>query len=117
MIAVLNAERHLDSLLPALQRQRLQPDRFLVMDSQSDGSGAERFRVTGVEGRKFVASELRYLANHAPFHIGSALVRIGMKAVGYSLGRRNRFIPASLKRCLSLHRDYWGYDDRSARQN
>lgn len=77
----------------------------------------ESFGGAGGEGRKFVASELRYLANHAPFHIGSALIRTGMKAVGYSLGRRNNFIPSPLKRYLSLHRDYWGYDDRSARQN
>lgn len=67
----------------------------------------ESFGGAGGEGRKFVASELRYLASHAPLHIGSALIRTGMKAVGYSLGRRNNLIPRPLKRHLSLHRDFW----------
>ena len=49
VIPVLNAERYLDSLLPALQQQSLQPDRFLVMDSQSDDAGVERFRAAGAE--------------------------------------------------------------------
>ena len=94
VVPVLNTERHLDSLLPALQRQTVQPDRFLVMDSQSDDApvfisqfyseyvefrrafniGAfhssapwlhESFGGDGAKGRKFVASELRYLASHA----------------------------------------------------
>ena len=63
------------------------------------------------EGRKFVTSELRYLASHAPLQIGSALIRTGMKAVGYSLGRRNNLIPRPLKRHFSLHRDYWDCKD------
>lgn len=49
VIPVLNAERHLESLLSALQQQSLQPDRFLVMDSESDDAGAERFRAAGAE--------------------------------------------------------------------
>lgn len=77
----------------------------------------ESFGGAGGEGRKFVVSELRYLASHAPLHIASALIRTGMKAVGYGLGRRNNLLPPPLKRHLSLHRDYWEYDDRSARQN
>lgn len=67
----------------------------------------ESFGGAGGEGRKFVASELRYLVKHAPLHIGSALFRTVMKAVGYGLGRRNNFVPPSMKKHLSLHRHYW----------
>lgn len=49
VIPVLNAEPYPDSLLPALQQQSLQPDRFLVMVSQSDDASAERFRAAGAE--------------------------------------------------------------------
>jgi len=49
VIPVLNAERHLDALLPALQSQTLQPDRILVMDSQSDDASAARLRAAGAD--------------------------------------------------------------------
>lgn len=59
------------------------------------------------EGRRFVISELRYLARHAPWSIASALARTIAKAVGYNLGRRNRMLPRWLRRHFGLHRDYW----------
>lgn len=68
----------------------------------------ELFGSAGGEGRKFVLSELRYLVNNAPLQIVSALIRTGMKAAGYGLGRRNNLVPRPLKKHLSLHRDYWG---------
>jgi rhamnosyltransferase len=67
----------------------------------------ELFGGASGEGRRFVISELRYLARLAPLLIGSALARTGAKAIGYGLGKRNRFIPLSIKKYLSLHRDYW----------
>ena len=67
----------------------------------------ELFGGVGGEGRRFVMSELRYLADHAPLQIVSALIRTGLKAVGYGLGRRNNLVPRPLRKHLSLHRDYW----------
>ncbi|NNE83632.1 MAG: rhamnosyltransferase, partial [Alphaproteobacteria bacterium] len=68
---------------------------------------SELFGGASGEGRRFVQSEFRYLARLAPLLIGFALVRTGAKAIGYGLGKRNRFIPLSIKKHLSLHRDYW----------
>jgi rhamnosyltransferase len=59
------------------------------------------------EGRKFVLSELRYLAKLAPLLIGSALIRTGAKAIGYGLGKRNKIVPPAIKKHLSLHHAYW----------
>jgi rhamnosyltransferase len=67
----------------------------------------ETFGGAGGEGGRFVASEIRYLAKHAPASIPSALVRTGFKALGYNLGRRNWIFPVSWIRCLSLNRHYW----------
>ena len=47
VIPVLNAARHLDALLPALRQQHRLPDRFLVVDSQSDDDSAARLRAAG----------------------------------------------------------------------
>ncbi len=71
----------------------------------------EAFGGASGEGRRFVASELRYLARHAPLQIVSALVRTGMKAVGYHLGLRHQLMPRALRKYLSLHRGYWEYRD------
>lgn len=67
----------------------------------------ETFGGAGGEGGKFVVSEIRYLAKHAPLSILSALMRTGLKAVGYNLGRRYRIFPVSWIRCVSFNRHYW----------
>jgi rhamnosyltransferase len=41
------------------------------------------------EGRRFVASELRYLSRHAPWLIPEAILRTGLKYLGYRCGRRS----------------------------
>lgn len=68
---------------------------------------AETFGGAAGEGYRFIASELRYLAAHAPKSILSALVRTAMKAVGYNMGRRYRMLPTGLSRQLSFNRGYW----------
>jgi rhamnosyltransferase len=65
-------------------------------------------KVTG-EGRRFVISELAYLSRMAPWLLPSAVFRTGLKWMGFRLGTHERLLPVRLKRCLSLHRQYWRY--------
>ena len=41
------------------------------------------------EGRKFAMSEIQYLSRHAPWLIPEAMLRTGLKYLGYRSGRRN----------------------------
>jgi rhamnosyltransferase len=45
-------------------------------------------KVSG-EGRRFVMSEIQYLSRHAPWLIPEAMLRTGLKYLGYKRGRRN----------------------------
>lgn len=64
------------------------------------------------EGGRFVRSELAYLKDHAPWLLPSAFVRTLAKYLGYKLGQRSSSLPLSIKRKLSMHRDFW--DKRGA---
>ena len=60
------------------------------------------------EGRRYVASEVRYLAKRGKMHLlPELLVRNCLKYAGYRLGRNYRKIPRSLIGKISLHRDWW----------
>ncbi len=59
------------------------------------------------EGKKFVLSEMTYLAQHAPWLIPSAIVRTGIKLIGYKLGQRELGMPLWLKQKLSMNKGYW----------
>jgi len=59
------------------------------------------------EGRRFVKSEMRYLLNHAPWLIPSALLRTGLKWLGFGMGSLHPALPEALNRRFSLHRAYW----------
>lgn len=59
------------------------------------------------EGKKFVLSELRYLAQNSPNLILSAIVRSALKLLGYKLGQREEKLPLWLKRKLSMNKVYW----------
>jgi rhamnosyltransferase len=59
------------------------------------------------EGMRFVRSELRYLAAHAPLQIPKALGHTFAKVAGYRLGRLERILPRGLKRVLSMTPGYW----------
>jgi rhamnosyltransferase len=41
------------------------------------------------EGRRFVTSEIQYLSRHAPWLIPEAMLRSGLKYLGYKRGRRD----------------------------
>jgi len=59
------------------------------------------------EGLRFIASELRYLAMHAPLQIPRALSQTAGKLIGYRLGRLERFLPTRIKRRISMLPSYW----------
>jgi rhamnosyltransferase len=67
----------------------------------------EEFGSYGGEGVRFVKSELRYLAAHAPLQIPRALLHTAAKYVGYKLGRQEKIIPNGLKAWLSMTPGYW----------
>jgi rhamnosyltransferase len=45
------------------------------------------------EGRRFAVSEIRYLARHAPWLIPEAMLRTGLKYLGYKRGRASMVLP------------------------
>jgi rhamnosyltransferase len=65
------------------------------------------FGRTGSEGRRFVASELRYLFPRYWWLVPSALVRTGLKLLGYRLGRNERRLTGRVKRKLSMQSAFW----------
>ncbi|WP_158774341.1 glycosyltransferase family 2 protein [Cobetia sp. L2A1] len=67
----------------------------------------ESFGSAGGEGMRFVVSELKFLAQHGKFYIPDALVRNGIKMLGFKLGKQERRLPIKWKRKLSMHRRFW----------
>lgn len=59
------------------------------------------------EGRRFVRSELGYLARHRKRAIPEALLRTQLKYLGYRLGGIEQRLPRWLKRRLSMQPGYW----------
>lgn len=59
------------------------------------------------EGLRFVRSEIRYLLRHNKLLVPLSLLRAAVKLLGYNLGCNERRIPASVKRYLSMHTDFW----------
>ena len=59
------------------------------------------------EGLRFVVSEMRHLIKHAPWLIPSAVLRTGLKWLGFKLGALHPGLPRTLRRSFSLHKSYW----------
>jgi len=59
------------------------------------------------EGLRFVVSEMRYLMKYAPWLIPSAVLRTGLKWLGFKLGALHRGLPKVIRSCFSLHKTYW----------
>lgn len=60
------------------------------------------------EGLRYVLSEMRYLLKRAPWLLPSAVLRTGLKWLGFKLGGAvNRGLPRAVSKCLSLHKAYW----------
>ena len=49
----------------------------------------DQFGAASSEGRRFIASELRYLLRRAPVQIPSALIHSAVKFIAYLAGRRS----------------------------
>jgi len=58
-------------------------------------------------GKEFVKSELKFLFHRKPLLIPGAIVRTFLRYAGYMLGRKEYYLPASLKKKLSMHPYYW----------
>jgi rhamnosyltransferase len=67
----------------------------------------ETFGGISGEGLRFVLSEMRYLMKHAPWLMPSAIVRTGLKWLGFKLGAMHKEMPQVLTSYLSLHKAYW----------
>jgi rhamnosyltransferase len=69
---------------------------------------AENFGNAGGEGLKFVKSELFFLIRHGKFSlIPSAIMRTGLKFIAFKLGGFEKLLSTSLKRKLSMNKNYW----------
>jgi rhamnosyltransferase len=66
-----------------------------------------RFGKAGGEGKRFVKSEIGYLASHDPVKIPSALVRTALKLAAYRLGGIEQRLSPNVKRHLSMHHAFW----------
>jgi rhamnosyltransferase len=67
----------------------------------------EQFGSASGEGRRFVVSELKYLAKHGVHRVPSAVARTLAKYLGYKIGRRESGLTPRLKYHLGLNRQYW----------
>jgi len=67
----------------------------------------KEFGGTGGEGGRFVKSEMRFLWPKNKRYLFSALMRSGIKLIGYRLGRNENKLGPILKRKLSMHRSFW----------
>ncbi|RMX03535.1 glycosyltransferase family 2 protein [Corticibacter populi] len=68
----------------------------------------DAFGAAGGEGRRYVISELEMLKNSHQLHrLPEALLRSGLKLVGYRLGHMEKWLPASLKPHISMFGNYW----------
>ena len=59
------------------------------------------------EGLRYVLSEMRYLIGHAPWLIPSAVLRTGLKWLGFKLGALHLGLPQAVLSRFSLHKTYW----------
>lgn len=59
------------------------------------------------EGKKFVLSELRYVAGNSPLQLPSAIMRTGLKFAGYKAGLSEATLPLKIKQRLSMNKVFW----------
>lgn len=59
------------------------------------------------EGIRFIRSEIAYLGFRNLHRLPESVLRIGMKYIGFSLGRLERRLPNAVKRKLSMQKWYW----------
>lgn len=64
------------------------------------------------EGRRLIASQMRYLIKHNICLIPSALLRTVFKYLGFRLGFCEALLPNKIKLCLSMQKHYWVNNER-----
>lgn len=99
--------RHSHSYSTAQELQRYFD--FGVMHSQLPEL-LQHFGGAEGEGARFVMSELRYMATHAPWLLPLVPVRNAAKYLGYRLGRMYTRLPRGACRRLSMTKIYWDGD-------
>lgn len=67
----------------------------------------DQFGGAGGEGRRFVASEVRYLLHHDALGIPDAIFRTALKYIGYRCGRAENKLSLAMKRRFSMNSRYW----------
>jgi len=67
----------------------------------------EKFGSHDTRGKRFVMSEIRYLARESPAQIPRSLLLNATKWLGYRLGRSHNRLSIASKRRLSLMPGYW----------
>jgi rhamnosyltransferase len=67
----------------------------------------EKFGKPTGEGKRFVLSELNFLAHRNPLLLPAALLRTAAKALGYQLGLREAKLGKRWSKRLSLHKHFW----------
>jgi len=67
----------------------------------------EEFGRANGEGKRFVLSELQYLRKTDAWQIPSAMLRTGIKFLGYRLGQMEARLSLGTKRRLSMHPKFW----------
>jgi len=68
---------------------------------------SEEFGSHRGEGKRFVKSELAYLAKRGPFQLPRAIVQTLAKFLGYRAGRSHHYFGNTIKRKISMHANYW----------
>ncbi len=59
------------------------------------------------EGKKFVKSEIRHLLKENPKLIPEAILRDISKYIAFKMGLKEKYIPKSIKKKLSMHKSFW----------
>ncbi|MBE0598080.1 MAG: glycosyltransferase family 2 protein [Desulfuromonadales bacterium] len=59
------------------------------------------------EGSRYLKSEMQYLGRVAPHLIPSALVRNGLRYLGFRVGLGERWLPLAIKRQLTMQKAFW----------
>lgn len=68
---------------------------------------AQQFGNAGKEGKKFVISEMTYLAKNAPCWIPKAFFSTFCKYIGFKMGSHWESLPLSWRKNFSMHYSYW----------
>lgn len=77
----------------------------------------EAFGGASGEGKRFVMSELHFLAAKSPGSIPAAMLRTVLKLLGYRLGRAEHWLPWGLKHRMSMFKAYWSHASQCSAGN